>query len=271
MLSFLRTLLGLHGRKTIQSMTNELVKLDPKSASQAQLLEMERDLDKAGRLVGELRTEAQRERREAVEVQARYDRLLRAGEHLNSLYTQEADPAKKADMEASLTKLVGDLEALAKDVEVEVREADEAEQILAEAEAAYMEKATDLRQAKGMLDRAAADMQRAKIQHDRANAQAERAAQVAGLRSNGGSGLNTALVAMQRQADEARAAAETARMKAKALGKVESGSADDPLIARSLAATARLPGTASTGSGLGARLAALSAKPALPAPGTPES
>lgn len=263
MFDFLRTLFGLQGRKAVQSLTDELVKLDPKSATEAQLKVMEADLDKAGRLVAQMQQEANREEREAVEARARFNRMLAAAEHLNGQIAAETDPARTQSLNASLARLLGDLEASKASVETEEAEAVEANALLTEAQHAYAEKATDLKTAKTTLTKAMTDMQRAKIAEERAKAQSERAAQVAGLRTTSTGSLNAAVNAMQRQADTARQNAEANRLKARALAAPTNATDQDPNILAALAASTAQPQLGD----LGSRLAALSGKPrALAAP-----
>ncbi|AUN30527.1 hypothetical protein [Niveispirillum cyanobacteriorum] len=226
MMQFFRTLLGVKGEKVGRQVVDALVAMDPKSASVAQLRVMEADLDKAGKLLTNLRVDMQRERKEAVEARENYDRRLAAAEHLNNLLAT-AEGERLASLEASLAKLLAQLEELEGEVAIEEREADEAEALVAEAEVAYREKARALTEAKSALAKAERDMQRASIQEERERERANRAAQVAGLRDDGGSKLNTAIDAMTRRANEARANAEAARMKAQALGDLSRKSADD--------------------------------------------
>lgn len=226
MMQFFRTLLGVKGEKVGRQVVDALVAMDPKSASVAQLRVMEADLDKAGKLLTNLRVDMQRERKEAVEARENYDRRLAAAEHLNNLLAT-AEGERKASLEASLAKLLAQLEELESEVAIEQREADEAEALVAEAEVAYREKARALTEAKSALAKAERDMQRASIQEERERERANRAAQVAGLRDDGGSKLNTAIDAMTRRANEARANAEAARMKAQALGDLSRKSGDD--------------------------------------------
>ncbi|MFY8091865.1 MAG: hypothetical protein ACOVN0_00135 [Niveispirillum sp.] len=226
MMQFFRTLLGVKGEMVGRQVVDALVAMDPKSASVAQLRVMEADLDKTGKLLTNLRADMQRERKEAVEARENYDRRLAAAEHLNGLLAT-ADGERKSSLEVSLAKLLAQLEELASEVAIEEREADEAEALVAEAEVAYREKARALTEAKSALAKAERDMQRASIQEERERERANRAAQVAGLRDDGGSKLNTAIDAMSRRANEARANAEAARMKAQALGDLSRKSSDD--------------------------------------------
>lgn len=265
MIAFLKNLIGMHGQNAMRSMTDQVVSLDPATASAAQLKTMEQDLDKVGREVGKLRIEAQRERQEAVDAQKNYDRLLAAGHNLNQKLQAEMDPTRRQQLEAALGKLVGELERAQEAVNVEGGEADEAEALLTELEAAYKEKAEAIRQAQHDLKRAAGDMRRAEISKERADARAESAARVAGLRTHDTGGLNAALVSMQRKTADARAAAEASRMKTQALSAPGNTAEEDPDIKAALAATS---GTALLGDA-SSRFAALAGPKTAPAAALP--
>lgn len=272
MMQFFRTLLGVKGEKVGRQVVDALVELDPKSASIAQLRVMESDLDKAGKLLAGLRAELQRERAEAVQARENYSRRLAAAEHLNSQLATTADATRRASLEASLANLLTQLEELEGEVAIEQREADEAETLVAEAEAAYRDKAKSLAEAKTALTKAERDMERAKIQEEREKERANRAAQVAGLRDDGtGSRLNVAVDAMSRRAQQARVNAEASRMKAQALTDLSAKTSDNLGDANIEAALKAIGPGGAPALGLHDRLARLtgnSAKPtlSLPAP-----
>ena len=106
-----------------------------------------------------------------------------------------------------------------------------------EAEAAYQAKATALTGAKAKLTRARNDMTHAALEEQRAASRAETARAVAGLSSGSGSGINVALDAMTRTAQETRDRAATLDMKAKALTGAKTAE-EDPNIAAATAANA---------------------------------
>jgi hypothetical protein len=121
---------------------------------------------------------------------------------------------------------------------------------LREAEAAYQAKATALTDAKAKLTRARNDMIHAALEEQRAASRAETARAVAGLSS--GSGINVALDAMTRTAQETRERAAALDTKAKALTGAKTAE-EDPNIAAAMAAAA---GTAANAT-VADRLAAL--------------
>ena len=262
MWGFVRALAGAHGKKVIQEVTDAIVATDPTTASAAQLEVMERDLDEVGRELAKFRAEAAREQSEADAVQSRFTRMRAAGDQLLARYNAETDPAKKADLEKSLNGLLTTLEEVKHELDQEAQEAVDANKLVAETEAIYQEKATALREAKTSLSKAARELEWAKTAQEHANMQAERAAQIAGLRDNEVGGLNAALTAMTRKAEEARGDAEAKRLKAAVLTKADHGSMDDPNV---LEALASVQGT-SPSLPFADRLAALGGPKPAPAP-----
>ena len=233
MFSFMKSFVGVKGQQLGQDIVKAIVEMDPESASQAQLDQMEKDLDKAGAVIQKLRADYDRELREAQEAKKGYDQLLAAAELLQRKLENPA-VADKAGIEASLAKLVAQLEQRQPEVEAEQKDVDEVQALLDQAQAAYREKAETLTNAKQNLERSKRDMQRAIQEQERASEKAQRAAEVAGLRDGKISGLTVATDAMQRRADEARAKAEAAKLKADTLTTLSKPAADDAHIAAAL-------------------------------------
>ncbi|CAK0740274.1 PspA/IM30 family protein [Azospirillaceae bacterium] len=235
MFSFLKSFAGVKGEQIGRDIVQAIVEMDPESATQAQLVEMEKDLDRAGEVIQKIRKDYDRELREWEEISKRYNQNMAAAEILqNKLSHPLTSEAEKLGIEASLGKLVVQLEQLAPEVEQERQDVDDAKLLLNEAEGAYREKAESLSKAKQALDRAKRDMQRAVIEQERAGEKAQRAAEVAGLRQNSTSKLNIAVDAMQRRADDARAKAATLKMKTDALHKAGGSVENDANIAEAL-------------------------------------
>jgi chromosome segregation ATPase len=252
MFSFIKSFVGVKGEQLGQEIVKAIVEIDPESATQAQLEEMEKDLDKAGAVIQKLRADYDREVREAETASKRYNEMLAAAELLQRKLDNPA-LTEKSGIEASLAKLVNQLEQFAPEVEQEQKDVVEVKALLDEAQSAYRAKAESLAAAKGNLDRAKRDMQRAVMEQERADEKAKRAAEVAGLRQGSGSKLNIAVDAMQRRADEARAKTEAAKLKAETLTTISAPNADDPHIAEAMR---QVQGTGQTGS-LADRLAKL--------------
>ncbi len=235
MASFLANLFSNHGKKIIREVSDAVVALDPATATAAQLATMEQSLDATGKILAGIRADTAREQSEASEIQVRFGRQKAAAAALSASVDAETDPAIKAKKTESLNNLLTALEKLKGEVETEVNEAKDALALLTETEAQYNEKAAALRTAKKDLTDASRDLERANIAKQRAEATAETAAQLAGLRDNDVTSLNSAMSAMQRKAADARKDADAAKSKAAALSVKDTGTEDDPFVAEALA------------------------------------
>lgn len=255
MFSFLKSFVGVKGKQLGRDIVEAIVEMDPNAATQAQLLQMEQDLDKAGLVLQKIRTDHDREVREAEAITKRYDQMMAAAELLQGKIAS-ATESERPSIEASLAKLVAQLEQLAPEVDQEKADVVEVEALLDETQGAYKAKAEALASAKQNLDRATRDMQRAVLQEERADEKARRAAEVAGLRGQSTNKLGIAVDAMHRRADEARAKAAASSMKADTLAIVHRKQEEDPNIAAALRA---VEGGAASGDLVG-RLAALKKK-----------
>jgi len=233
MFSFMKSFVGVKGQQLGQDIVKAIVELDPESATQAQLDQMEKDLDKAGEVIQKLRADYDREVREYEAAKKRYDQLLAAAEILQAKLDNPA-VADKAGIEASLAKLLGQLETLQPEVDSEHQDVVEVKSLLDQTQEAYREKAEALTKARQSLERAKRDMQRAIQEQERADEKAKRAAEVAGLRQNSTNNLTIATDAMQRRADEARAKGEAAKLKAETLTTLTKPTSDDANIAAAL-------------------------------------
>ena len=264
MLGFMRSLLSVKGKQVGDDLVKAIVEIDPEAATEAEMLTMQRDLDRAGEVLQKLRVDYNREVKESEAAGKSYDELMAAAELLKKRYEDPAlPPPQKAEVEKSFGTVVARLEEMAPKVEQERKDAEEVKALLDDAEKVFRDKAMALTTARQNLERAKHDMQHALLQEQRAKEQAARAAELAGLKGQGGNQINTALDAMHRRADEARAAAETARTKAEVFASAASPAGDDKLVAEALAQVrgqAALPAGAQLalpGSGLADRLAAL--------------
>ena len=224
MFSFMKSFVGAKGQQIGNDIVQAIVEMDPETATQAQLEQMEQDLDKAGAVIQKLSAELEREIREYNVAKTRYDQLMGAAEVLQRKLENEC--SDRAGLEASLTKLVGQLEALAPEVTQEEKDVNDVRALLDTAKDAYKEKAEALTTAKANLERTKREMQRAIMQEEREGEKAARAAEVAGLRNNKSNNLNAATQAFQRRADEAKAKAAASAMKTEALTKGAPASSD---------------------------------------------
>lgn len=253
MFAFIKNLLGVKADQAIKTGVEALVRWDPKAATEAELRTMEQNLDQLGREVAQARLALDKEQKEADAIVALYNQRLAAAEHLGAQAAAETDPAKKAQVEKSLTTLLDMLEQMAPEIEREKQDALDAQEFLSMLENTYADAGSKLRNARAELERAQRDLSRAEQQRAVADRQAEAARKAAGLASST-DGLGTALKAMKESAEKERVSAEAqlAKTKLLSLGKPEQ---EDPNIAAALAAASGQ--AAVPKADVGARLAAL--------------
>ena len=252
-MTFLRHFINVEGDKGIGALNTALINLDPDSGIQADLRVMEEDLDNAGKVIAQLRSDLAGEHREYDAVNKQYAELMSAAELIQKEVDDQATPeAKRGEKRASLGRLVARIEKMAPDLDRFKAEMDTTQTQLTDAEAIYQEKAQGLADAKRNLESAKHDLSHAKMSEQRSQKRAEDAAVVAGLRASNSASLNTALNIMRKSADEARQRAEASDMKASALkGAADAG--EDKNVAEALG---KVRGEQSTES-LGDRLAKL--------------
>jgi chromosome segregation ATPase len=236
LLSFTKCFIGAGGEQAATALTTAMVKMAPETATAAELKNMEQDLDSAGQLITKLQRELTDERRAYDAINARYTQMMGAAENLQ----HQIDGASflKEPLQASLATLVAQIEQMVPELDQDKKDIDSTQALLTEAETAYQAKATALTTAKAKLTRARQDMQHASLEEQRAASRAETARAVAGLSSGGsGSGINVALDAMTRTAQQTRDRAAALDMKAKALSGAKTAE-EDPNIAAAMAAAA---------------------------------
>ena len=250
---FLATLIGEHGKKALQGVTDAIVAADTTTASAAQLEAMQQDMNHVAAELAKFRAEATKEQGVVNDAKARFDRMKAAGDALLARYNTETDDTKKAALEKSLNGLLTTTEGIAAELAQDQKDLDEATALVTETETIFNEKAEALRTAHATLTAAARDLEHAKLTEEHANMQAEHAAEVAGLRDNNVGSLNAAVTAMHRQADAARQAADAKHLTTEALTHVDHGSLDDPNVMAALAEVEHAPSTQS----FAERLAAL--------------
>jgi chromosome segregation ATPase len=252
LLSFTKCFIGAGGQQAATALTTAMVKMAPEVATAAELKNMEQDLDAAGQLIARLQRELTDERRAYDAINARYTQMMGAAENLQ----HQIDTASflKDPLQASLATLVAQIEEMVPELDQDKKDIDSTQALLTDAQAAYQAKATALTGAKAKLTRARQDMEHASIEEQRAASRAEAARAVAGLTSGtgSGSGINVALDAMTRTAQQTRDRAAALDMKAKALNGAKTAE-EDPNIAAAMAAAAGTTATATVAD----RLAAL--------------
>ncbi len=229
--------------KVGDSITQKIVSWDPETASQAEIEEMIRELDKITVEAGKARADYDRDQAEAEAAQKNYDKFISAAELLNKRLEEaqsSGDQSKAQELSASLNKLLGELETMKPQVEKELKESQEAKEYFEELKELAEVTADKVKKAKDMLEKGRRDMQRAELERQRAEAKAERAQKMAGLKDDTSS-LGVALAAMNRQADEARSVAAASEMKAKLLSPERQG--QDENIKAALAEVSGVPET----------------------------
>jgi chromosome segregation ATPase len=240
MYSFIRNLVGVKTDQAVNSAVEAIVRWDPQSATEAELRTMEQHLDVLGRQVAEARMAFDKEKREADTIQTLSQQRMAAAEQIQHRMDTETDPARKGELERSLSTLVSMLESMAADVDREKQDAVDAAEFLHSLENAYQQAGQKLKSARDELNRAQRDMSRASQQREMAERRAEAARQAAGL-SGATSGLTVALKAMQDNASRNLASAEAANAKARLLAPTRPEQ-DDPNIAIAMAQVqGRLP------------------------------
>ncbi|MBC7950838.1 MAG: hypothetical protein H7Z12_03325 [Rhodospirillaceae bacterium] len=232
MIPFIRNLLGVKTDQAVQGAVEALVRWDPASATEAELRGMEQHLDDLGMQVAQARVTLKREKDESDTINRLSQQRMAAAEQLQRQIDIESDAHRRAELERSLTTLVGLLEQMAPDMEREAQDAIDAHDFLQSLEATYAEAGDKLKTAKSQLDRAQRDMSRAGQQREVAERKAEAARQAAGL-SHATNSLGVALKAMQDAAAKDLASAEAARAKATLLRPTRPEE-DDPHIKAAL-------------------------------------
>ncbi len=205
--------------QTGELLTQAIVSWDPETASEAEIQEMIRELDKITVEAGKAKAMFEKEKAESEAAIKNYDRHLAAAELLQKQYEEAqsaGDQTKAAELEQSLNKLLQKLEELQPEVEREKREAEEAQAYYEEIKQLAELTAQKVKTARAQLERAQRDMKMAEIERKRAADRALRSEQLAGLKKQSSS-LGVALAAMNKKAEEARAAASASDMKAKLL------------------------------------------------------
>ena len=260
MLGFISNLVGVKTDQLMQNSVEYLVKLDPKAATEAEIRQMEQQLDKLGTELAEARIAFNREKKEADAIEQLAAQRMAAAEKIEQQMMAEADPARQATLEKSLMTLVGMLEKMNPEVERERRDAQEASEFMEMLEATYKDMGDKLRNARSELERAQRDMKKAEQQRASSERRAEAARRAAGL-AGATSGLSVALKAMRESAEEDMKEAEAARMKAELLQPTKPEE-DDPNIAAALASVG-VGGSVPPGVSASSRLALLRAKTSM--------
>ena len=212
-----------------EALAGAIVRYDTEGATEATIKMMDDNLNQILKEAGQARVEHGKEQREADEIVKLYNQRLQGAENLQNQIAEAGDDATKvASLSTSLGNLLGLLEEMGDDVEREKQEAIDAKEMLDELEATAAEAADTLKDARTELKKAKQGMQKAQLAEERARKKAKRAELASGIRSKTG-GINTAIEAMQKRTDDAKASADASTMKARLL-KPTGGLDEDPNI-----------------------------------------
>jgi DNA repair exonuclease SbcCD ATPase subunit len=215
-MQFIGNLLGVKANQAVNAGIEALVRWDPQGATEAELRTMEQHLDELGLQVARARQSYDRERGEAEVIQRLAHQRVAAAESLQNQVNGATDPARKAELEKSLTTLLDLMEKMAPEVQREAQDAEDAKSFLEQLETAYADAGGKLKTARSQLERAQRDMARAAQRREVAEQQADAARRAAGL-SQTTSSLSIALKAMNENAARDLASAEAAAAKARLL------------------------------------------------------
>lgn len=233
MLGFLKAFTKTKIEDAGEALAGAIVKYDTEGATEATIKMMDDNLNQILKEAGEARFEHQKEQREADEIVKLYNQRLQAAEVLQTQIGESGDnTAKVASLSTSLEKLLILLEEMREDVEREKQEAIDAKEMLDELKVTASEAADTLKDARSELKKAKQGMKKAQLAEERAKKKAKRAEIASGIRSKTG-GINTAIEAMQKRTDDAKASADASTMKARLL-KPTDDVGEDPNIAAAM-------------------------------------
>lgn len=183
-MSFAKFLFGMGKQKTKElgdSVTAAIVSWDPMAASEVQIEEMQSRFVTLSEKVEVARQDWQREQHEADVMQANFDKKKKAATLLQGDLTDTAE-TNRAAIEASLDRLLDDLEEMKPDLETEIEEAVEAKKWLDTLEGDLTLLAEKLKTARKNLTKAAKNMEKAQHREEQAQERAREAEERAGIR-----------------------------------------------------------------------------------------
>ncbi|MGZ8924479.1 MAG: hypothetical protein ACXW2E_01215 [Nitrososphaeraceae archaeon] len=189
--------------------------LDPNAVSEAAIKQKMDEHNEYVRQLVDAKQEFAREKREFDEIQLLYNKKLAAAER-----AQLALDKNPADTEAAqaLNELVEGIEKMLVQLEKEKREFENAEKFLVEMQSAADGVAKELLNLREQVTATKQSIKQAEIDSEQARKERERAETIAGLRSNVNK-YDTALSALQKQADAKSKEAEVHRIAAEQLRK----------------------------------------------------
>lgn len=237
MLEFLKQYFAKKAGDVQSGFVNLIVTFDPESASEAEIGELDAVLTKLTRQMVDAKKAWDKEQREAEAIRQAYSLRVSAAERLQAQQAN-ASPEDKANYEASLAKLVAELEKMVPDVDREEAEATEAKTYYDELNNAVKTASERLKTARARLAEAKRRMDTAQIKAQRAAEQEERAKALSGIKQQADT-LGTAFDAMSKRAADLEAQAQVHQEKAKLLTPPKEE--EDPLIAQAMREAAGTP------------------------------
>ena len=241
--------------EVLDEFVSAVASFDPETASKAQIEMMEAELQTLGRRLAEAETEARREHQETTGLRRTYDYYLEAARLLEVKHSDGEALDQRAEIEASLTRLVGRLEQLKPEIEREEDEDREVEAWRAELRRSVDRLGDKLRAARSDLQLARRRVDSGQGRKEHAEEQDKRARAAAGMTSSI-SAMSVALDGMNQQTARLRAEADTLQLKAGLLHTEQLDS--DPHVAAALGAARGTEGAGARS--LSERLMALRSK-----------
>ncbi len=216
MVSFFKAFAVNKGKGVVGSFAEMLIKADLSTATAAQLDMYDDKLRELSARVASANADYQREQKEADDARADYNRKIDAAQRLRDQIAGASDPARKADLEKSLTAFLSDIEAMESDVKREIAEAEQAKEIYETYRTSLDTISAKLTEARQNLKTAAARIEKAKISEERSKELLQAKQAAAGISSPTG-GLDTVMSTMSKLASDAEQRAEANRVHADAL------------------------------------------------------
>jgi hypothetical protein len=252
-MSFLTSMIGQKAREVHDGIIKTVVAFDPQGATQAQIDEYSQNVDQLADIAARAETQAQADQKKADELGVSLEQHIHAAELLSAQVAATADTAAKAAKQKGLDKIMADAEQIKQQHDDAVKAATDSRAWADERKATHQAGVQKLLTARTRLETAMRNQQRA---HDEAAIAAQRAADAkaaAGLTS-GLDTMDTALGAMEANANRDHQKAMAANMTAGAMSAHADGDAE------AAAALAAASGNAPSASmSIADRLAALKA------------
>jgi len=249
---FFGSLISGYFAKGMDELLKGLVKLDPETATEAQIDALLKDFDDMSLEVAKAQNEYAKEQKEADAIQALFDQRLKAAENLQAKMVAATDEATKASFEKSLMALLEQIEEMKLDVEREKAEALDAKNLYEDMKATIEAFAKQLQNTRKQIEAAKRAMKSAEAQRARAEMREATALSASGLKTSANE-LNTVLGAMNSLADKEKTAAMAADQRARLLTPTNIEKDDDNIAA----AMAEVSGAPAKSQSIEERLAAL--------------